>query len=49
MTGPVLGGMAAQLDLLAAAIRENSMSTDHALQGEWGAPSALANAADYRL
>jgi len=41
MTGPVLGGMAAQLDLLAAAIRENSMSTDHALQGEWGAPSAL--------
>jgi acyl-CoA dehydrogenase len=41
MTGPMLGGMAAQLDLLAAAIRINSMSTDRALQGEWGALSAL--------
>lgn len=41
MTGPVLGGMAAQLDLLAAAIRKNSTSTDRALQSEWGALNAL--------
>jgi len=41
MMGPVLGGMAAQLDLLASAIRENSTSRDRALQGEWGALSAL--------
>lgn len=39
MTGPVLGGMAAQLDLLKAALREPS--TDRALQGEWGALYAL--------
>ena len=41
MMGPVLGGMAAQLDLLTAAIRENSTSADRALQGEWGALSAF--------
>jgi alkylation response protein AidB-like acyl-CoA dehydrogenase len=41
MMGPVLGGMAAQLDLLTAVIRENSTSTDRALQGEWGALSAF--------
>jgi hypothetical protein len=41
MMGPVLGGMAAQLDLLTAAIRENSTSADGALQGEWGALSAF--------
>jgi len=41
MMGPVLGGMAAQLDLLTAAIRENSISADRALQGEWGALSAF--------
>jgi len=35
MMGPVLGGMAAQLDLLTAALREQS--TDRSLQGEWGA------------
>jgi acyl-CoA dehydrogenase len=41
MTGPVLGGTTAQLDLLSAVIRDSSMSTDRALQGEWGALSAL--------
>lgn len=41
MTGPVLGGMAAELDLLVAAIRESQTSTDRALLGELGTLSAL--------
>ena len=39
MMGPVLGGMAAQLDLLNSALRGHS--TDRTLQGEWGALHAL--------
>jgi len=39
MMGPVLGGMAAQLELLTAALREQS--TDRSLHGEWGALQAL--------
>ena len=39
MMGPVLGGMAAQLDLLNSALRGHS--TDRTLQGEWGALQAL--------
>jgi len=38
MMGTVLGGMAAQLDLLAAGIRGNSTSADRALQGIRVAP-----------
>ena len=41
MTGPVLGGMAAELDLLVTAIRESQTSTERALLGELGALSAL--------
>jgi len=41
MMGPVLGGMAAQLSLLTAAIRETLPGTDPALQGDLGALSAL--------
>lgn len=41
MMGAVLGGMAAQLDLLAASIRENTMSADRALQGDLGALSSF--------
>ncbi|PKN19068.1 MAG: hypothetical protein CVU71_09825 [Deltaproteobacteria bacterium HGW-Deltaproteobacteria-6] len=41
MMGTVLGGMAAQLDLLTASIRENSTSADRALSGDLGALSAF--------
>jgi len=41
MMGTVLGGMAAQLDLLAAGIRGNYTSADRALQGDWGALNAF--------
>jgi acyl-CoA dehydrogenase len=41
MMGSVLGGMAAQLDLLTTAIRINSTSADHALQGDLGALCAF--------
>jgi acyl-CoA dehydrogenase len=41
MMGPVLGGMAAQLDLIVCAIRENATSADRALPSDLGALSAL--------
>lgn len=41
MMGPVLGGMAAQLDLLKAALLEHPAAADRTLQGEWGALHAL--------
>ncbi len=40
MMGPVLGGMAAQLDLLRIAFREHA-SAEKSLPGEWGALHAL--------
>ncbi|HPL09556.1 MAG TPA: acyl-CoA dehydrogenase family protein [Smithellaceae bacterium] len=41
MMGPVLGGMAAQLDLLRIALRERSASAEKTLPGEWGALNSL--------
>jgi alkylation response protein AidB-like acyl-CoA dehydrogenase len=41
MMGPALGGMAAQLNILIDAIRENPTQPDRALQGELGALNAL--------
>ena len=41
MTGPILGGMAAQLDLLKAALLEHPAAADRTLAGEWGALHAL--------
>lgn len=41
MTGPVLGGMAAELDLLTDAIRESETGADRTLQGAFGSLSAL--------
>lgn len=41
MMGPVLGGMAAQLDLLRIALRKHSASAEKTLASEWGALNSL--------